>query len=465
MFSEQSLISFKKGLRGLLILPEDENYNDARKVYNGMIDKKPALIVQCAEVADVIACVNFGRENSLLIAVKGGGHNGGGLGICEDGLVIDLSLMKGVVVNQENKTVRTEGGCLLVDVDNTTHAFGLAVPSGVFSGTGIAGLTLGGGLGYLTRKYGLSIDNLLEVSIVLADGTLVKASADENADLFWAVRGGGGNFGVVVSFLFQAKPVSLVYGGPIFWNFEEAKEILQWYRSFIKEADDEINGFFAFITVPPAPQFPSAFHNKRMCCITWCYTGNMEDAVKVFDSIRSVKPPAIDLCGPIPFPVLQSLFDPVLPPGMQWYWKADHVNELCDDAIALHLKFAGTPPAWLSTMHLYPINGFAARVEKNATAWYYRDATWAMVICGIDADSNGKVAITEWAKAYWNALHPYSAGAGYVNFMMEEGEENIRLSYNDNYNKLSEIKGKYDTNNLFNVNQNIRPLKTMAISS
>ncbi|MDB5134709.1 MAG: FAD-binding oxidoreductase [Mucilaginibacter sp.] len=459
MLSEQLLTLFKTSLRGQLILPEDACYNDARKVYNGMVDKKPAIIVQCADVADVIACVNFGRDNNLLIAIKGGGHNGGGLGTCNDGLVIDLCHMKGIYVDAANKTVRTEGGCTLAEVDHATHAFGLSVPAGVFAGTGIAGLTLGGGLGYLTRKYGLSIDNLLEVSMVLADGSYVQASANNNPDLFWAVRGGGGNFGVVVSFLFQAQPVSVVYGGPMFWEMDDAKKIMQWYREYIKEAPDDINGFFAFITVPPVPHFPEAYHNKRMCAIVWCYTGNMDDAENKFQAIRDIKQPAINFAGPIPFPALQGLFDPLLPPGLQWYWKADYVNELSDEAIALHIQHASTPPAWLSAMHLYPVNGAAARVKKHETAWHYRNATWAMVIAGVDADANGKQAIINWTKDYWNALHPYAAGGAYVNFMMDEGEESIKNSYADNYKRLAEIKAKYDPNNLFRINQNIKPVK------
>lgn len=457
MLSVELINSLKNGLRGQLILPSDTSYHEARKVHNGMIDKKPAMIVRCADVADVIACVNFAGSNHLLLAIKGGGHNGAGLGMCDDGLVIDLCNMKSIHVNEDDKTVRAEGGCTLAEIDQVTHPFGLAIVSGVVGSTGIGGLTLGGGLGYLTRKYGLSIDNLLEVSMVLADGSYVQASADKYPDLFWAVRGGGGNFGVVVSFLFKAHPVNMVYGGPMIWEMEDVKEIMQWYRTFIKEAADDINGFLAFLTVPPAPPFPEAYHHKRMCGIIWCYTGSMEDAAHVFQSIRDVKQPAIDLTGPIPLAALQGLFDPLLPPGMQWYWKADYLNELSDEAIAIHLQYAGAPPSGLSTMHLYPVNGAAARVEKNETAWHYRDATWAMVISGIDADPAGKEAIINWTKDYWNALRPYSAGGAYVNFIMEEGEESVKSIYGDNYARLAVIKAKYDPDNLFRVNQNIKP--------
>jgi len=450
---------FKTNLRGRLLLPTDDHYNEARKVHNGMIDKKPAMIVQCADRADITACVNFGRDQGLPVAVKGGGHNGAGLGVCDDGLVIDLCKMRSVIVNTDDQTVRAEGGCTLADIDQATHPFGLAIASGVMGSTGIGGLTLGGGLGYLTRKYGLAIDNLLEAEIVLADGSNVLASATQHPDLFWAIRGGGGNFGVVVSFLFKAHPVATVYGGPMIWTMEDAKEIMQWYREYIKEAPEDINGFMAFLTIPPGPPFPETYHHKRMCGIVWCYSGNIEEADNIFQSIRNVKQPAIDLTGPIPFVALQGLFDPLLPPGMHWYWKTDYINDLSDEAIAIHLQYAGNPPAWLSTMHLYPVNGAAARVKTDDTAWHYRNATWAMVISGIDADAAGKEAITTWAKAYWNALRPYVAGGAYINFMMNEGQENVKSAYGDNYPRLASTKTIYDPHNLFCVNQNIKPLK------
>lgn len=459
------LSSFKNSIHGRVIVPEDEGYHAARKVYNGMIDKKPAIIVQCAGVDDVIACVNFGRENNLLIAIKGGGHNGGGLGMCDDGLVIDLCKMKGIKIETESKQVLVEGGCLLSEVDAATHDYGLAVPSGVFGSTGIAGLTLGGGLGHLTRKYGLAIDNLLEVNMVLADGSYVQASASKAPDLFWAVRGGGGNFGVVVSFLFQAYPVKMVYGGPTFWEMDDAKTIMQWYRDFIVDAPDDVSGFFAFLTVPANPHFPEQYHHKKMCAIIWCCTSETPDAENIFQTIRNVKKPAIDLAGPIPFPVLQGLFDPLMPHGLHWYWKADYVNELSDEAIDLHIKHAAASPTALSAMHLYPVNGAAARVSKTETAWHHRDATWAMVMAGVAEDADGSEAITSWTKNYWEALHPHSAGAAYINFLMEEGEESVKASYNENYKRLAQIKADYDPENLFRVNQNIKPALKALVTS
>lgn len=457
MLNEAAIAAFRSSLRGELIEPGDSSYEAARKVYNAMIERRPRLIARCADVADVMAAVKFAREQRLLVAIRGGGHNAGGLGVCDGGLVIDLSPMSHVHVDPKKKTVMVGAGALWRDVDHATHAFGLAVPSGIISTTGVAGLTLGGGIGYLTRRYGLTIDNLLAVEIVLADGRFVTADARENADLFWAVRGGGGNFGVVTTFLFKAQPVDTVYGGPMFWPMEDAAEMMRWYRNFIVKAPDDIYGFFAFHTMPPWAPFPEHLHNKKMCGIVWCYTGAMKKAEKVFRPIRGFKTPAIDLVGPIPHPALQSLFDRLYPPGMQWYWKADFVNTLSDEAIAQHLRYAEKLPSLESTMHLYPINGAVRRVKKQATPWWYREATWSQVIVGVDPDPANKEMVSAWAKEYWNALHPYAAGGAYINFMMEEGEDRIRATYGKNYARLVKIKRRRDPANFFRVNQNIMP--------
>lgn len=457
MLSAETITQFKQTLRGKLIQPHDEEYDTARKVYNGMINKRPALIAKCVNVADVISAVKFGKENKLLIAVRSGGHNGGGLGICEGGLVIDLSLMKGIHVDAAEKTAWVESGCTLGDVDHATHAFGLATPSGIFSTTGIGGITLGGGLGHLTRHYGLAIDNLLEANVVLADGSVVKANAKSNPDLFWALRGGGGNFGIVTSFVFKLHSLSTVYAGPMLWELDESEAVLRWYQEQIKKAPDELNGFFAFLSVPPAPPFPEHLHLKKMCGVVWCFSGDLEKAEKIFAPIRSFKKPALDFVGPMPVPVVNSLFDALMPPGLNWYWKADFVNELSEEAIALHVQHGTQMPTPLSTMHLYPIDGVASRVGKKETAWNYRSATWAMVIAGIDPDPANNELISKWARDYWEALHPYSAGGAYVNFMMEEGEDRVKATYGDHYEKLAAIKAKYDPGNLFRVNQNIKP--------
>ena len=462
MIDEGTTEQFKTALRGELIQPADPGYDEARKVFNGMIDKHPRMIARCADVADVIASVNFARENDMLLAVRGGGHNGAGWAVADDALVIDLSAMRGVRVEPEAQTVRVEGGATWGDVDHATHAFGLAVPTGIISTTGVAGLTLGGGHGYLARKYGLTIDNLLEADVVLADGRLVKASEEENEDLFWAIRGGGGNFGVVTSFLFRGNPVSTVYGGPMLWELDRAEEIMRWYRGFSPQAQEELSGFFAFLIVPPGPPFPEHLHNKNMCGIVWSYSGALEEAEQAFRPIREeVGPAAFEFLGPMPLPVLNSLFDALYAPGYQQYWRGDFVTELSDEAIALHLEYGSKIPTPLSTMHLYPIDGAVHRVAKDETAFSHRDANWSAVFYGVDPDPANAERITEWTKEYWAALHPYSAGGAYVNFMMDEGQERIKATYRDNFEKLVAIKNEYDPTNLFRGNQNIKPTATV----
>jgi FAD/FMN-containing dehydrogenase len=457
MLSESSVKEFRESLRGKLVEPHDKGYDDARKVFNAMINKRPRMIVYCTDVADVISSVNFARNNNLLLSIRGGGHNGGGLGICDDGLVIDLSSIKYTKVDPVAKTVVAGGGCTWGDVDHATHAFGMATPSGIIATTGVGGLTTGGGLGHFTRQYGLSIDNLLEVDMVLADGSFITANAKTNQDLFWAVRGGGGNFGVVTAFTFKLHPINIVYAGPILYEMSEAEDAMKWYSRLIKkELPDNMNGFFAFMTIPPAPVFPENLHLKKVCGVVWSYTGPLNKAEEAFKPIRAYKKPVLDMAGPIPQPVLQGLFDGVYPPGLQWYWRADFVNELNDKAIKEHIRFANSAPTWQSGMHLYPVNGAASKVGKKDTAWNYRDATWSMVIIGVDSNPGNKEIIS-WTKEYWESVHPYSAGGAYVNFMMEEGEDRVKATYGDNYPRLVSIKNKYDPENLFRVNQNIKP--------
>ena len=458
--TDSTVATLKANLRGGLITPSDSGYDEARKVYNGMIDRRPKLIARCADVADVVAAVNFARDNKMVVSIRGGGHNAGGLGVCDGGLVIDLSPMRYVRVDPKRKTVIAGGGALWGDVDHATHAFGLAVPSGIISTTGVGGLTLGGGIGHLTRNCGLTIDNLLGVEMVLANGKFVTATAKENSDLFWAVRGGGGNFGVVTSFMFKAHAIHTNYAGPMLWHIEESVDILKWYRTFITKAPRELNGFFAFLVVPPGPPFPEHLHNKKMCGVVWCYSGPLKKAEKVFKPIRAFRKPALDMVGPIPHPMLQSMFDALYVPGLQWYWKADFVHELSDEAITQHVMHGSRMPTMFSTMHMYPIDGAASRVKANATPWAYRDAKWAEVIVGVDPDPANKDKITNWAKDYWSALHPYSAPGAYVNFMMDtEGDERVKASYGKNYARLAKIKKRYDPTNFFRVNQNIRPGK------
>jgi FAD/FMN-containing dehydrogenase len=457
MLQETTVAEFKAALRGELVQPGDAHYDGVRALYNGMIDKRPSLIAQCRDVADVISAVNFARDNDLLLAIRGGGHNGPGLGSVDDGLVIDLSPMKGVRVDPQAKTVRVEGGCTWADVDHATHAFGLATPSGIVSTTGVGGLTLGGGVGNITRTCGLTIDNLLEVDMVLADGRFLTANANQNEDLFWAVRGGGGNFGVVTSFLFKLHPIGTVYGGPLFFELADAAKVMRFWHDFIMDAPTELNAYFGFHTVPPADMFPAEHHLKKVGVVVCCYTGDLSRGEEAIRPLRKVATPIIDFVGPIPFPMLQGLFDGLYPPGLQWYWNADFVVSLSDEAINLHLQHFAQSPTVHSAMHLYPINGAAHKSGRNDTAWNFREANFAQVIVGVDPNSANKEAITTWSKAYWQALHPHSAGGAYVNMMMEEGQDRVKAAYRDNYPRLASIKKKYDPDNLFRINQNIKP--------
>jgi FAD/FMN-containing dehydrogenase len=448
---------FEMQLRGQVIRQGDRDYDAARRVYNGMIDRHPRFIARCLDVADVIAAVNFARTSALPLAIRSGGHNAAGLGVCDDGLVIDLSLMKGIHVDPSARTVRVEGGCVWGDVDHATNAFGMATPSGFISTTGVGGLTLGGGIGYLSRQYGLTIDNLLEADMVLADGRAITVNESQNADLFWAIRGGGGNFGVVTSFLFRLHPVNTVIGGPTLWTLDKAADAMRFFRDYLADAPEDLNGFFAFLTVPPVPPFPESLHLKKVCGVVWCYTGPAESADKVFAPVKKFGPPALYGVQPMPYPVLQSAFDGLYPSGLQWYWKSDFVDELSDEAIALNVKHGSELPTMHSTAHFYPIDGAVHRVGKQDTAFSYRDTKWSQVIVGVDPDPAKADLITSWARDYWEAVHPYTAGGAYINFMMEEGTERIKSTYRANYDRLVSIKRRYDPDNLFRVNQNIKP--------
>jgi FAD/FMN-containing dehydrogenase len=442
---------------GQLIGPLDAGYDQARTVYNAMIDRRPALIARCASSADVAATISFARRHDLLLAVRGGGHNGGGLGVCHDGVVLDLSLLQSVEVDPAARTVRAGGGCTWGQVDAATHEHGLATPSGIVGSTGVGGLSLGGGIGHLSRKHGLTIDNLIDAEVVLADGSQVIASAEENPELFWAVRGGGGNFGVVTSFRFRAHPVSTVLGGPTFWPLEQTAEVMRFYREFLPAAPRELNGFFATMTVPPGDLFPAELHLRKVCGVVWCYTGPREAAAELFAPVEALGTPLLHGVAPMPFPALQSLFDGLYVPGLQWYWRADFVRDLPDAAIEQHLQFAERLPTPLSTMHLYPIDGAVHDVRSDETPFSYRDVNWAESIVGVDPDPANAGLIRDWTVDYWEATHPYSAGGAYVNFMMDEGDERVRATYGENYDRLAAAKATYDPTNTFRVNQNIAP--------
>ena len=454
-----TISDLKTSMRGAVIDSADPGYDQARALYNGMIDKRPRAIARCADVADVIAAVNFARTAGLPLAIRGGGHNGPGLGSVNDGLVIDLSDMKGIRVDPAARTARVGAGCTQGDVDHATHAFGLAVPAGIISTTGIAGLTLSGGHGYLSRKYGLTIDNLIEADVVLADGSFVTASKEKNADLLWALRGGGGNFGIVTSFLFRLHPVSMVFAGPVAFDQKHARTIMQRYREFLPKAPEDLGIFLGLKKILSSAPFPQEYWGKRICLLMCCFNGSEEDGKKALAPLLDALPePWFNWMGVMPYPAVQSMFDGLYPKGMQWYWRGDFVKTLSDEAIDAHLAQAANTPSELSLMHLYPIDGAIHRVGIGETAWSCRDATWSMVIAGIDQDAKKAGDVTQWTKAYWEAVHPYDLGGAYPNFMMDdEGDARIKETFGENYGRLQAVKKKYDPTNLFRVNQNIRP--------
>lgn len=446
----------RPAIDGEVFRPGDAGYDDARAIYNAMIDRRPAVVARCTSVADVVAALDSGKRAGLPIAVRGGGHNGPGFGTVDEGMVIDLGLMNRVDVDPDRRTVRAEGGATWGQVDAATHAHGLATPSGIISTTGVGGLTLGGGHGYLSRRHGLTIDNLLEAEVVLADGSTVTASETEHPDLFWAIRGGGGNFGIVTAFTFRLHPVNTVIAGPTAWPASATGDVLRWYREFMPAQDDDLYGFFATMTVPPVDTFPEAFHMQKACAVVWCYLGDPEHAEEAFAPVREMEP-AFDGLGEAPYPALNSAFDGLYPKGLQWYWRGDFFREVADGAVDAHVEFTEQLPTMHSSMHLYPIDGAVNRVPKDATAWAYRDVTYSQVIVGVDPDPANAEKIRRWTVDYWDATHPYSAGGAYVNFMMDEGQDRVRATYGGNYDRLSEIKGEYDPENVFRINQNIQP--------
>lgn len=459
MPSAETIGKLKDSLRGPLVQPKDAEYEEARQLYNGMIDKRPLGIARCVDATDVIAAVNFARENKLPIAIRCGGHNGPGLGSVDDGIVIDLSLMKGVRVDPAARTARVNAGCTQGDVDHATHAFGLAVPAGIISTTGIAGLTLSGGHGYLSRKYGLTIDNLMEADVVLADGTFVTASKEKNADLFWALRGGGGNFGVVTSFLFRLHPVGNVFAGPIAWDQAHAPTIMKRYRAFLPAAPEELGAFVGLKKIVSSAPFPQEHWGKRICLLMSCFNGTEKAGKEALAPLLDELPaPLFNWMSVMPYVAVQSMFDGLYPKGLQWYWRGDFVKHLPDEAVEAHLAQAAKTPSELSLMHLYPIDGAVHRVSKDETAWNCRDATWSMVIAGIDPNPKNASAVTAWTKAYWEAVHPFDLGGAYPNFMMDdEGDARLKAAYGGNYTRLAAVKKKYDPANLFRINQNISP--------
>jgi FAD/FMN-containing dehydrogenase len=445
------------GVRGGVIGPGDVDYDEARKLFNAMIDKRPRLIARCVDVADVIAAVNAARDLGVDVAVRCGAHNGPGLSSVDDGLVIDLSQLRGVTVDPEGRIAHVLGGTLLGEVDHATQPFGLVAPFGIISTTGVGGLTLGGGVGNMTRTLGLTIDNLVEADVVLADGTFVTASESKHPDLFWALRGGGGNFGVVTRFAFRLTPIPTVVAGPMLWPVDRGDEILAWYRDFIPTASDELNAWFGFMTVPPAEPFPPDLQLQKAAAILFCWAGEPSEAEEALAPARALDP-ALDGVQPMPLAALNAAFDPIYPAGDQWYWRSHILTGISDGAIAANMEFAQTLPTWKCTTHFYPIDGAAARVDRDATAWPNRDGGWVQVIVGVDADPTNAALVADWARSYSESLQPHTAAGGYVNMIMDEGEDRVRAIYGANYDRLAEAKAQYDPDNLFHVNQNIKPV-------
>jgi hypothetical protein len=443
-------------VRGELVHAGHPDYEQRRRVNNGSIDRRPRVIVRCADAMDVMAALEAGRDAGLGIAVRGGGHSVPGFGTVDDGLVIDLSPIRNVHADPASKIALVGGGATLGDVDHVTHAFGLATPLGILSTTGVGGLTLGGGQGYLTRKHGLTIDNLVSADVVLADGSLVRASDSENADLFWALRGGSGNFGVVTSFTYRLHPVSTVVGGPMLWPLDRAVEVMRFYRDYISEAPEDLNGIFAFLTVPPGPPFPEELQLEKMAGIVWCWAGPAAEADDALAPIRALSP-ALDGVTELPYPALQAAFDPLYPAGLQNYWRGHLFDQLSDEAIEQHVEGASELPTPLSGVLVYPLGGAAARVGASDTAWGHRDAVWSEVIFGTDPGPANFDLLRAWTIEYWEALRPHALGGAYVNFVGDEGGSGVRPSYGANYERLAEAKRKYDPENVFHVNQNIEP--------
>ena len=441
-------------VKGRVVERGGAGYDEARALYNAMIDKHPAAIAYCVDEADVSSAIGFARANDLRIAVRCGGHNGGGLGSVDDGLVIDLSAMNAITVDASAKLARVQGGALLKDLLEATHQHGLTVPVGIIGTTGVGGLTLGGGIGHFTRAYGLTIDNLLAATVVLADGSVVQCDSERDPDLFWAIRGGGGNFGVVTQFSFRCHPATNVLAGPVMYDLDDAADVLRWYRDFVPEQPDSLGIWYGLVSVPPGPPFPEELHLRRVAAIVLTQVGDEESPA--LREARSFGTPILDGVGPMPVPVWNTAFDGVYPPREQWYWRGDFVGELSDAAIDVHVQYHATMPTWKSTMHLYSIDGAAARVGNDETAWAYRDAKWAQVVAGVDPDPANAGAIAEWARGYSDALKPYVLAGGYSNFAMDEPDR-VRGMYGANYDRLARIKAQYDPGNVFSVNQNIKP--------
>ncbi|MEV0056074.1 FAD-binding oxidoreductase [Saccharopolyspora shandongensis] len=452
-----TVAQLRERVRGAVIDRDDPGFDQARRVYNAMIDRRPQVVVQCRNAGDVAAAVGYARENGLDLAVRGGGHSVPGFGTCDDGVVIDLAPMRGVRVVPGSRAARAEGGATWGDVDAATHAFGLATTGGIISSTGVGGLTLGGGIGHLARGQGLTCDNLISADVVTARGELVVADEHRHADLFWALRGGGGNFGVVTSFEFRLTPVRDIYGGLIFFELDQIPNVLRAYREIIADAPERLSMFPAFQIAPPLPFIPQDRHGDALIAIVACWAGPIDAGPDAVRPLRDIAPIVAEHLGPMPYPLLNGTFDVLVPPGLQHYWKANFVVELTDEMIAAHVEHGPRVPMVNSTVHIYPINGACHRVAPDATAFAYRDANFATVIAGMWPDPADNAANIAWVRDYYAATAPHSEEGGYVNFMAGDDQGRIKANYRGNYDRLAQVKRAYDPENLFHLNQNVRP--------
>jgi len=445
-------------VRGEIVTAEHPDFDAARQIYNAMVDRRPALIVRCRDVADIIAAVEHARSHDLPLAVRGGGHSAAGYSMIDDALVIDLSAINHVVVEPDRSRVQVGGGALWADVDHATSTFGMVVPSGVISTTGVAGLTLGGGTGHLTRALGLTCDSLLSVDLVTADGELIRASETERPELFWALRGGGGNFGVAVNFEFRLHPVGDVLGGPIFYDAGAARELLEHYRDVLAAAPEPLGAFFGFSQAPPLPMIPTEHHERPICFIAACWPGHADKGRDVLRPL--LEHPAIigDGLASMPMADLNAATDALAPHGLRNYWKGHFIPDLTPELIDVHATLGPTVPTPLSTVHLYPLGGAAGSIEPSQTAFNHRDAQFSTIIASLWDDPAEDDAAIGWVRDYWDALQTCEPTGGYVNFLAgDEGDAGVRTSYRDNYDRLAAIKLAYDPHNVFCHNANIIP--------
>ena len=458
VLGDGAIEELRQALMGPVVAPGDADYERSRRVWNGVIDRHPALVARCASTADVVEAVRFARSERLLTAIRGGGHNVAGYGTCDGGIVIDLSAMRGVQVDAERRLARVQGGALWSDVDTAAQAHGLGVTGGLISHTGVGGLTLGGGIGWLMRKHGLTCDNLLAADLVTADGMRVRASGDENPELLWALRGGGGNFGVVTSFEFALHPVGSVYGGGILQPLEQAGEFLRAYREWAPDAPDELTTLANFITVPPAPNFPADLHGRKVMAVGFCYAGSQEDGERAIEPLRRMGAPVFEMAAPMPYAVRNTLQDPSAPRGLCSYWKSDYLTALDDALIDLLVECAGQATSPSSMIHLYQLGGAVARIDGDSAAYAHRSAPYvASIIAAWMDPSEDATAHVDWTRRYWSRLRPHAAGT-YVNFLGDEGADRVRDAYGDDkYARLAAVKAAFDPTNLFRLNHNVEP--------